>query len=124
MDKHPLHLRLKYLFSGTILVGFTLLSVMAYLSYSGDRLATRHSPLVHAAIEIKLNATLGHLWFEEIVAGDRNQSIDTVWKHLELADRYAMAMLEGGQHHGLVFLPLTDAQMRRCAQLSYRCVPP
>lgn len=111
MDPRPLHLR-NYLFSGYLLISVILLAVMLYLVYSGDRLASRHAPLVDAVMEIKLNAALGHLWFEEIISGDRRESITEVWHYLDEADWYALAMLEGGENSEGVFLPLSNPEMR------------
>lgn len=102
----------KPLFAGVALVCTCLLIVMGYLGYSGDHMTSRHAPHVHAAMEIKLNATLGHLWFEEILSGDSHEDIQQVWTYLDQADWYATTMLEGGRNEKGVFLPLTDESMR------------
>lgn len=44
---------------------------MVYSLPTGSRLAERYPPLVDAATEIELDATLGHLWFEEVVGDGR-----------------------------------------------------
>ncbi len=64
---------------------------MFYSLYIGRGLAERYAPLVDAAMEIKLEATTAHLWFEEIISGDRFVDIDEVWKHLDQAKWYARA---------------------------------
>jgi PAS domain S-box-containing protein len=75
---------------------------------TGNRLSQRYLPLVDAAMEIKLEATLGHLWFEEAISGDSNEEIATVREHFKTAGWYADAMLEGGENQEGVIIPLSD----------------
>ena len=86
---------------------FVIIS-MSYLFYLGYRLSVEHAPLVDAAMEIKLEATTAHLWFEEIMSGDDSLSIESVWEHIEKAEWYANAMLSGGQNSEGKFYPLKD----------------
>jgi signal transduction histidine kinase len=95
------------------IVGFSVMSALGYGFYTGDRLIRVYAPLVDAAMEIKLEATLAHLWFEEIVRGDRKEDIATVWRRLDQADWYAKAMLEGGKNPEGTFLPLDNDEMRQ-----------
>jgi len=48
-----------------------IVTAMVYSFYIGRNIAERYAPLVDAAMEIKLEATTAHLWFEEIISGDR-----------------------------------------------------
>ncbi|MCU7797909.1 MAG: EAL domain-containing protein [Candidatus Thiodiazotropha sp. (ex Myrtea spinifera)] len=105
-------LHFNHLLMGFLLAMSVSLTTTIFLLYTGERMATRHSPLIDAANEIKLNATQGHLWFEEILSGDSHEDIDRVWEYLEQADWYALAMLEGGTNSKGVFFPLTDTDMR------------
>lgn len=91
-------------------------SAVAFGFHKGLRMTAGHAPLVDATMEIKLAATTAHLWFEEIVTGDRHEEMDTVWQQLDLADWYARAMLSGGESAEGVFLPLEDAAMRQDIQ--------
>lgn len=111
MQTHSL--RNRYLFGFFALIACASLGTTFYLTYTGERMAQQHSPLVDAAMEIKLNATLGHLWFEEIASGDRNENISSVWAYLQKADWYAKAMLRGDQNTEGNFQALTDPQMRQ-----------
>jgi diguanylate cyclase (GGDEF)-like protein len=86
--------------------------VMSFLFYLGNKLSTHHAPLIDAAMEIKLEATTGHLWFEEIMAGDRTEPIEGVWRNIDQADWYANAMLHGDSNDERIYYPLTDPQMR------------
>ena len=47
-----------------------LLGALGYVLHTGSTVGTKHVPLVQASEEIKLDATLAHLWFEEILSGD------------------------------------------------------
>ena len=73
----------------------------------------KYSPLVNATMEIKLEATTAHLWFEEIISDDRHENIEDVIKHIDLALWYARAMIEGGQNQKDIFLPLSDEILKK-----------
>lgn len=94
-------------------VGIIVTGMVAYSSHKGIRLSSQYAPLVDAAMEIKLEAAMAHLWFEEILSGDTNEEMDVVWEKLEQADWYARAMLEGGKNTEGTFVPLDDEEMRR-----------
>ncbi len=75
-------------------VGFIGLLIVATLWYglqTSNRITKQYAPLAHAAMHISLEATRAHLWFEEIISGDRTESIDTVWKHIDQAESCARA---------------------------------
>ncbi len=90
-----------------------IVGVMLYSFFIGRSMAERFCPLVDAAMEIKLEATTAHLWFEEIVSGDRFIEIEVIWEHLDQAEWYARAMLEGGENQKGKFIPLKEPALRR-----------
>ncbi len=94
------------------IVGVMITSILGYGFFKGDRMIKVYAPLVDAAMEIKLEATTAHLWFEEIISGDLREDISEVWKHPDQAEWYAKAMLEGGRNPEGTFIPLDDAEMR------------
>lgn len=96
------------------MVIFTLLiaGFMSYAFFTGSSMTERYAPLVDAAMEIKLEATIGHLWLEEIIGGDRSLEITDVFKHLEQSEWYARAMLEGGENQESKFVPLDSPALR------------
>ena len=99
-----------------LLIGITGLVVFGMIAYSHHkaiRMTTVYAPLIDAAMDIKLEATTAHLWFEEILSGDRHEDMEAVWNHLDQADWYARAMLEGGTNYEGTFIPLDDAEMRQ-----------
>jgi C4-dicarboxylate-specific signal transduction histidine kinase len=89
-----------------------LLGAMGYVMHTGAKVHTKYVPLVRASGEIKLDATLAHLWFEEILSGDRHESMDEVWGRLETARRNARAMIEGGGGSERGIVPLDDPGLR------------
>ena len=72
------------------IVGFIFTSIVVYSFITGIRMNSTYAP---AAMEIKLQATTAHLWFEEILSGDSSEDIEIVWEHIDQADWYARAML-------------------------------
>ncbi|MBL4613522.1 MAG: GGDEF domain-containing protein [Magnetovibrio sp.] len=93
-------------------IGMLVIAMIVYSAQTGLRMSQRYTPLIDAAMEIKQEATIGHLWFEEILSNDVNEDIDTVRAHLQQADWYARVMLEGGQNAHSTFIPLDDPQLR------------
>jgi len=112
--------RIKFGMQNTILwvTGFTLgiAGAMLYSFYLGLNMATRYTPVVHAATELKLEATTAHLWFEEIISGDPYLRIEEIWQHLDEAEWYARAMLEGGVNHQGEIIPLETPALRQKIQ--------
>ncbi len=94
----------------TVLV--MMIGAMVLILANGNRLVFEHAPLVDAAMEARLELTTAHLWFEEVISGDRNETIDQVWRHFDETDWYLRAMLEGGQNSEGTFAPLDDPELR------------
>lgn len=102
----------KHYFLITVAIIIVIVS-MAYSFYSSSRMITKYSPLIDATMEIKLEATTAHLWFEELISGDRYENFEDIIQHIERAKWYATAMLEGGVSQEGTFLPLTDLVPRK-----------
>ena len=88
------------------------ISIVYYSFYTGRAIAEGHYPLINATMEIKLEATTAHLWFEEIISGDQSIHIKDVWEHINQSEWYARAMLEGGTNEQGNFIPLEDPNLR------------
>jgi diguanylate cyclase (GGDEF)-like protein len=86
------------------------LTVLLFLQ--GNRLLVDKAPLIRASEEIKVNGTLAHLWFEEVLSGDTTQSIQEVWYYLDLADWHTLALLEGGRSIDGNYKPVAEADLR------------
>jgi len=108
----PIHNgRSRYLLMGIVVI--IIFTTMAYSLFSSNRMITRYSPLVDATMEIKLEAAIGHLWFEEVISGDRHEDIASALEHIDLSAWYARAMLEGGENSEGPFVPLNDPLLRQ-----------
>lgn len=98
------------------LVGVLIVSMLTYSSTIGLRMSERYTPLIDATMEIKLEATTAHLWYEEVLNKERLDGLDDIRAHLELADWYALAMLNGGTNSEGTFFPLADPELRMSIQ--------
>ncbi len=98
-----------YAFIGTVALLVAL--TMGYSLLIGNRMTTRYTPMIDAAMEIRLEATTAHLWLEEIISGDQYVDTATVWQHLDAAKWYANAMLEGGENPEGTFIPLEEPEL-------------
>ncbi len=94
-------------------IGLLIAVTLWYAMSTGTRIAKQYSPLVNAVMEIKLEATTAHLWFEEFIGGDRDIDINEVWNHIDQAEWYAQVMLEGGQSDEGTYIPLRDPKLRQ-----------
>ena len=95
-----------------MLVSLLFLAILGYSFRSGHQMVSKYTPLIDAAMEIRLEATLAHLWLEEILSGDESESIDGVLQHIDNALWYARAMLSGGRNEEGVFESLEQTEMR------------
>jgi len=68
----------------------------------------KYSSLIDASMEARLEVAYAHLWFEEIMSGDKSESIDEVMKHIDNALWYANAMLNNGTNEKGEYYALTD----------------
>jgi len=101
----------KILFISIPVILFTM-TVIYYSFYIGRDLTERYTPFVDATMEIKLEATKAHLWFEEAISGDRTIDIEDVWAHLDQSQWYAQAMLDGGTNEEGTFPALHNPDLR------------
>ena len=93
-------------------IGSLVTAVLGFNFQAGLFMSTTSVPLDDAAMEIKQEATTAHLWFEEILSGDRNMEMDTVWHHINKAEWFAEAMLRGGTSPAGEIYPLKDPELR------------
>jgi len=96
--------------------GLIVIGMAASGFYLGVRMNARHAPLIDAAMEMRLEAMLARLRMEQMSAGGRAVDPKAVWKHLDQADWYARAMLEGGENPKGTFVPARDRELRRKVQ--------
>ena len=89
-----------------------LLFTLYYSQFTINRVNTVHLPMSNAMSVIKLEITTAHLWFEEILAGDRNESLDLVWQRIDRVDQLVGTLLDGGgiDHEKFISRNLPAAQ--------------
>ncbi len=100
-----------YYFIG--IISIAIISAMGYAFYSSHLMINKYSPLVDATMEIKLELTTAHLWFEEIISGDPYERFESITDHIDTAQWYANAMISGGENQEGRFLPFKDPAIRK-----------
>ena len=86
-------------------------SILTYNFNLGYEMTSKYTPLIDAAMEIKLEATTAHLWFEEIMCGDKIENLEMVNTNINNAIWYANAMLYGNSNNEGTFLPLENKNL-------------
>lgn len=94
--------------SATILI----MAIVYYSFFTGHKAVERYLPLVNAAIDIKLEATTAHLYFEEVINGDRFVNIKDVWTHIDKSEWHAQKMLDEGVEDKGIFRTLNNSNLR------------
>ncbi|PCI37710.1 MAG: hypothetical protein COB46_13025 [Rhodospirillaceae bacterium] len=89
-----------------------MVGAILYSFQLGKSMSERYAPLVEAALEIKVEATTAHLWFEEMITGDTTLHPKDIWKHIDQAKWYAEAMLKGGKNHKGTFFAVKNKDVR------------
>lgn len=98
---------------GIILIsGILAVYAVNLLFDASERVAVVEAPHVDACMEVKLNATTAHLWFEEIMTGSEDrEKIGEVWKYLDEAIWYYKALLNGGKNEEGTFYAIEDQKI-------------
>ncbi len=96
----------------TVIVLFIAVT-MQFAMETSTRITKRYSPLIDAANKINIEAAIAHLRVEQFVHEDENDNIDIMWYHLNQAEWYAKAMLEGGQKDKWVYTTLENPLFRQ-----------
>ena len=94
------------------LAGFVIIGSLSLGFYRGMRVYQKYLLLINASMKMRLEATTAYLWFEEMIGGDKSKNMDDILKHLDIADRYAKSMIEGGEELYLKILPVDDSKLR------------
>jgi len=95
-----------------ITIGFLIISTMIYGFNVGNYTLEKYTPLIDASMEIKLEITTGHLILEEILNGSDDETMSDALKHIDSAQWYAMAMLNGGENFEGRYIALTNPLLR------------
>ena len=95
------------------LLALLVIGMVGFSFKKGLEMITEYAPLLNADTEIKLNVSIAHMWVEEILGGETTKKTGDVWRMLDRADWYALAMLEGGKNKERTIIPLQDPETRR-----------
>ena len=92
----------------TVILGTCLI----YIYYAANEMITRQAPQAKAMVQLQLDASLAHLWFEEIISMDSEITMERVVSHLDRAQTCVQALLHGGESHVGEIVRLKDGQTR------------
>lgn len=104
------NLKRSYLLIG--IFGLVMVSTMGYSFYTGMHMVRVYVPWVHAVKDIKNDVTTSHLWLEEILSGDENESMDTVRSEMSKVDDIMDAMLFGEEGGDKAIVRANDPDLR------------
>ena len=79
-------------------IGFVAVGLLSVGFIGATSLYRKYFPLADASMEMRMEAITAYLWFEEMLGGDESTSFDDILNHLDKADWYAKAMIEGGEN--------------------------
>jgi PAS domain S-box-containing protein len=86
---------------------------LGYVYWVGHEMVAGHAPQAKVVIQMQLDMTLAHLWFEEIISEDSEVTLEQVSAHLDQAEAYARAMLDGGDSPVGMIMPVNESQTRK-----------
>ncbi|MHC4132665.1 MAG: PAS domain S-box protein [Planctomycetota bacterium] len=104
-----------------LMVGFMIATIagsMIYIINVSKHLRAAHESLAHTPMQIKVEVTTAHLWFEEMISGDTdpNLQMDNIVTYLNNADSCAKTFLQAGQSEYAGFKILDHPQLRPDAE--------
>lgn len=91
-----------------------LLSHMVNMNIQNKvRFNVLYTPMIDASLQIKLKGTTAHLWFEEMLGGERDEDIEIILDILDQADRHAETLLNGKTGLKETISPLDDPEFHQ-----------
>jgi len=103
-------------FISIIILSISLIGSMIYVGYSSRSIAKKQPPQIRVIGLIKTEIITSHLWLEEVLSGDRNESIEAVNEHFEKANTYTKTLLYGGIVDKAQFIQVTNTDIRKKIQ--------
>lgn len=101
-------------------IGLFIILTVSYGFNISYNMVEKYTPLIDAAMEVKLEVTTAHLLLEELINGDHLEDLEKLNLHFKNAQWYAMAMLKGGENQEGRFIPLTDQNLRNEIERVYQ----
>ncbi|BCL61946.1 hypothetical protein DGMP_26390 [Desulfomarina profundi] len=93
-----------------------IVSVMLYSSFMMRSATECYAPLISTVQKIKYEIAMTHLQFEEHFNKDRSVTLESVWKHLELAEKYAGSILKNEYGPNLKFISLKNTSSQEAIE--------
>ncbi|NUM82308.1 methyl-accepting chemotaxis protein [bacterium] len=101
---------------GTIILLIIVITVFSHqqIGFLVDESETAINdiPIHNAILEVQYLATKGHLYFEEIMAGDAHESVEEVYRLWDEAISYCDIVLEGGRKNNRTYRPFRHSTGR------------
>ncbi|WP_372368249.1 methyl-accepting chemotaxis protein [Candidatus Uabimicrobium sp. HlEnr_7] len=95
-----------------VFIGLCNMYFANIIGNKGEDVGEKLVPLASAAMEIRLNATTAHLWFEEIMGGGQ-EDIEDIWKLLNSCTWYCDVIIKGGRNSKQVFIPSNNEEVKK-----------
>ncbi len=102
---------IKSYYKSVIMVLAIIITSYGFISFSfgiAFRMTTLYTPMQNAMLNLQVEATKAHLWFEEIISGDETEKYVTVEHHIDAAIGYARVLLDGGDLKQTRYLAVED----------------
>lgn len=93
-------------------VALALAAVTGYATYLGSSTQRELMPLLEAVHEIRTEATMAHLWSEEVLEKDPDASIDEVWSHYDHASASIAYLVDRTSSLHIIGISVNDAELR------------
>ncbi|WP_415249758.1 diguanylate cyclase [Sulfurimonas sp.] len=84
------------------------IGVILYSFNLGNKMTAKHSVLVDATMEAKLELTRAYLWHEKLMRGDKSVKKSQINGNVMQAKWYLNAMIKGGANKEGIFLPIDE----------------
>lgn len=89
-----------------LLMSSISLGVIFYSFNLGNKMTAKHSVLINAAMEAKLELTIAHLCLEKLTSGDKRVQISQINNNIIQARWYLNAIINGGKNKEGLFLAI------------------
>jgi two-component sensor histidine kinase len=96
-----------------IIVALLIICTIGYSSVVGVRLTSKYTPLIDAIMQVKYETTAAHMWFEEMINGDRDEDMDYIDAFFEKAEFHARAIINGGSDSEWLYYPVEDDRLEQ-----------
>ncbi|MBA4373375.1 MAG: hypothetical protein C0402_11020 [Thermodesulfovibrio sp.] len=105
------------LYSLVAAVALALSAIIGYTTYLGISTQKVLMPLLNAVHTIRTEATMAHLWSEEVLEKDPDASIEEVWGHYDRAASSVAFLINRTANRNTLGIPINDPELIRTLKL-------